>query len=46
MTTLEGLLAIAEPELIGYLHQHYRRVIVLPGTVGDAAMRIYEPATT
>ena len=46
VTTLEGLLAIAEPELIGYLHQHYRRVIVLPGTVGDAAMRIYEPATT
>lgn len=46
VTTLEGLLAIAEPELIAYLHQHYRRVIVLPGTVGDAAMRIYEPATT
>ncbi|MGH7616402.1 MAG: glycosyltransferase family 39 protein [Gemmatimonadaceae bacterium] len=46
VTTLEGLLAIAEPDLIAYLRQHYRRVMALPGTVGDAAMRIYEPTTT
>lgn len=42
VTTLEGLLAISDPDIVEYLRRHYRRVAWLPGTVGDAAMRIYE----
>lgn len=42
VTTLEGLLAISDPGVVEHLHQHYRRVAWLPGTVGDASMRIYE----
>jgi len=41
ITTLERVMAISAPELLSRLHQHYRRVRVLPGTVGDGAMRIY-----
>jgi mannosyltransferase len=41
VTTLEGLLAISDPEIVAHLRQHYRRVAFLPGTVGDAAMRVY-----
>lgn len=42
VTTLEGLLATSDPEVVEYLRREYRRVAWLPGTVGDAAMRIYE----
>lgn len=42
VTTLERLLATSDADIVEYLRRHYRRVALLPGTVGDAAMRIYE----
>jgi len=41
VTTLERGLASSRPELLRHLHREYDRVLVLPGTVGDGAMRIY-----
>ena len=41
VTTLERGLASSRPELLRHLHREYERVLVLPGTVGDGAMRIY-----
>lgn len=42
VTTLERLLHAEHPELHDYLRTHYREVHVLPGSLGDGAMRIYE----
>lgn len=41
VTTLERVLAHRQPDLFAHLRAHYRLVRVLPGTVGDGAMRIY-----
>jgi len=41
VTTLEQELRRHDPDLLTHLRQHYRLVRVLPGTVGDGAMRIY-----
>ena len=42
VTTLEVLLSISDPEIVTYLNREYRRSALLPGTLGDGAMRIYE----
>jgi mannosyltransferase len=42
VTTLERLLLADQPELHEYIRQNYRRVHVLPGSLGDGSMRIYE----
>jgi mannosyltransferase len=42
VTTLERLLLAAHPDLHEYIRQNYRRVHVLPGSLGDGSMRIYE----
>jgi sulfoxide reductase heme-binding subunit YedZ len=41
VTTLERVMAKRHLDLMGHLHQHYRLVHILPGTLGDGAMRIY-----
>jgi len=41
ITTLERILAESQPGLSEHLRRNYRLVRVLPGTVGDGAMRIY-----
>lgn len=41
VTTLERVLASRDPRLLAHLHRHYQLVQVLPGTLGDGAMRIY-----
>ncbi len=41
VTTLEGLLRTHDEALHRRIHDTYRRVDYLPGTVGDGAMRIY-----
>ncbi len=51
MVTLENPLASGTPDLFAHLRSDYKRVTVLPGTIGDGAIRIYvrdatpEPAT-
>jgi mannosyltransferase len=42
VATLERLLRAEHPELHEYLRTYYRQVHVLPGSLGDGAMRIYE----
>lgn len=42
VTTLEVLLGISDPDIVDHLRREYRRIAWLPGTVGDAAMRVYE----
>ena len=42
VTTLERFLAAEAPELHAHIQSSYRRVAVLPGTVGGADMVIYE----
>jgi mannosyltransferase len=46
VTTLERVMASRKPDLLSHIRRHYRLVRILPGTVGDGAMRIYvrEPA--
>jgi 4-amino-4-deoxy-L-arabinose transferase-like glycosyltransferase len=41
VTTLERLLDVEAPELREHIHSHYDLVRVLPGSVGDGAVRIY-----
>lgn len=41
VTTLERVMAKRDPKFLAYLHRHYRLVRVLPGSLGDGAMRIY-----
>ena len=41
VTTLERIMSAADPDLIEHLHSDYVLVELLPGTVGDGAMRIY-----
>lgn len=41
VTTLERVVAKRKPDLMAHLRQHYRLVRVLPGSLGDGAMRIY-----
>ncbi len=41
VTTLEGVMVKRVPDLLAHLHRHYRLVRVLPGSLGDGAMRIY-----
>jgi hypothetical protein len=41
VTTLERVMAKRRPDLMARLHRHYRLVQILPGTLGDGAMRIY-----
>ena len=42
VTTLERFLAAEAPALHAHIQSSYRRVAVLPGTVGGAEMVIYE----
>lgn len=42
VTTLERLLDVEDPALFGHIRDRYQRVRVLPATVGDGEMRIYE----
>ncbi|CAN5484829.1 hypothetical protein BH24GEM3_BH24GEM3_27950 [soil metagenome] len=42
VTTLERLLYIEDPALFEHIQRHYRLVTVLPATLGDGQMRIYE----
>lgn len=42
VTTLERLMYVEDAALFDHLRANYRLVRVLPGTVGDGAMRIYE----
>jgi mannosyltransferase len=42
VTTLERFLAAEAPALHAHIQSSYRRVAVLPGTVGGAEMNIYE----
>jgi hypothetical protein len=44
VTTLERVLAATDRELYDHIRSTYRRVAVLPATVGDGEMRIYEYA--
>ena len=41
VTTLERVMASRAPELLDHLHRQYRLIRILPGSVGDGAMRIY-----
>lgn len=41
VTTLERVMASSHPSLMEHLKAHYRRALVLPGTLDDGAMRIY-----
>nr|MBA2244381.1 hypothetical protein [Gemmatimonadota bacterium] len=38
----ERLLYIEDPALFEHIQRHYRLVTVLPATLGDGQMRIYE----
>jgi hypothetical protein len=41
VTTLEGLVAVEDSALMARLHEAYRAVDELPGTVGGGVMHIY-----
>jgi mannosyltransferase len=41
LTTLERVMTHRHPDLVVHLRKHYRLVQVLPGSLGDGAMRIY-----
>jgi hypothetical protein len=41
VTTLEGLVAVEDSALVTHLHEEYRAVDELPGTVGGGVMHIY-----
>lgn len=41
VTTLERVMSGRAPKLLTHLHRQYRLIRVLPGSVGDGAMRIY-----
>jgi hypothetical protein len=41
VTTLERILMARDSGLWAHIRSKYTRVAVLPGTVGDGAMRIY-----
>jgi hypothetical protein len=41
VTTLEGLVAVEDSALVAHLHETYRAVKELPGTVGGGVMHIY-----
>jgi uncharacterized membrane protein len=41
VTTLERVEAKRDPELLAHIRQNYKLVKVLPGSLGDGAMRIY-----
>src|SRR2546422_7380198 len=42
VTTLERLLRVHDAGLYDHIRRDYRRITVLPATVGDGEMRIYE----
>jgi len=41
VTTLERVVMLEDTALFRRIWTQYQRVVVLPGTVGDGAMRIY-----
>jgi hypothetical protein len=42
VTTLERVVGADDPLLMTHLHRNYQLIQVLPGTLGDGAMRIYK----